>query len=64
MDRRLELAGLAYGGIPAPAAIPKDAVALRRKPPAFSHRRVPAWNAGADSLDPQVFDGIEMGHGS
>ena len=60
-DRRLELAGLAYGGIPALAAIPKDAVALRRQLPSFSHRRVPAWNAGAHGFYPQVFDGVERG---
>ena len=60
-DRRLELAGLAYGGIPAPVAIPKDAVALRRRRLTFGQSRMPAGNAGADGFDAEVFDGIEKG---
>ena len=59
--RRLELASLANGGIPALIAIPQDAVAFRRAPLSCEQRRMPARNAGAHGFDAQILYGLRGG---
>ena len=62
MDWRIELPGLAYGGIAAPPAVPKDAVAFRRSSSAVVHRRMPTGYARAHGFHAKVFDRIETEH--
>ena len=62
MDRRIELPGLAYGSIAAPATVAKDAVAFRRSSSAVGQRSMPAGNSCAHCFDAQILDRIETEH--
>ena len=56
IDRRLELGGLADGGIAAASDVAEDEITLRCAWLAFLQGGMPARNAGAQGLDAEIFD--------